>query len=437
MSPRPGKSLVIFDFDGTLVDSFDATVELTNRVLTNNGLSAVSTAHVIEGMQFDTNRRFAFHSGVTDDDRLSTFADEYYALLKAETHRFAPVPSIVEVLTELQAMGVVLGVYSNNMGEVIRKVLSERKLESFFKFVVGDGDGYPLKPSRDGLVRIATGMDVDPYRVAYIGDGESDAVAARAAGCFSIGVTEVNDRHGKETSAEFVRTVRVLQHVPDLISRWIEETLSTGDSRDRPYRLYFMRHCESEANRTGILASRQDFPLSERGHQQARTIAGQISGRFVIERIVSSPLRRALQSAQHIGAALDIPVEVSPLITEQELGVFAGLSNDELKHRGDYRHDKADRWGWRPESGETYLEIYERVRRFFDTTLSPDGARGTLVVCHAIALRLVRAFLENTAPRYPLEIAANGDIWETDYWAPGKEHKIREHVLIETDYHGE
>jgi broad specificity phosphatase PhoE len=67
--------------------------------------------------------------------------------------------------------------------------------------------------------------------------------------------------------------------------------------------IYFIRHTQSEANLKDILASRQDFPLTEKGRQEAVAIASEFKDIAQLDRIFCSPLIRAQQTAQPIAEA--------------------------------------------------------------------------------------------------------------------------------------
>ena len=90
--------------------------------------------------------------------------------------------------------------------------------------------------------------------------------------------------------------------------------------------IYFIRHAQSEANLKGILAARQDYPLTEKGRQEAVVIASEFKDIAKIDRIFCSPLIRAQQTAQPIAKAFGLDVETDERITEQDLGVFSGMT---------------------------------------------------------------------------------------------------------------
>ncbi len=196
-------------------------------------------------------------------------------------------------------------------------------------------------------------------------------------------------------------------------------------------RLYFMRHCQSQANQDGILASQIDYPLSDRGRRESLTISRAFLTDHSIDRILSSPLTRATETAEAFSVAAGLPVEVEADLIEHNMGVFGGLTYTELEARSDYMHDKTARWDWRPKRGETYSEIYDRVVGFLMRLAADPKGESILCVSHAVTLRLVRAALETSAPSYPARIADNGEIWSVCFKGVGERHKVEELHYLE------
>lgn len=188
--------------------------------------------------------------------------------------------------------------------------------------------------------------------------------------------------------------------------------------------IYFMRHAQSAANEQEILASRQQFPLTERGRQDAEAIAEQFTRTTTLGRVVASPLVRAQQTAAPFARRIGLTVETDKRITEQELGVYSGMSYAQLESEPDYEHDRTQRWTWVPKGGgESYEMIAQRLEPFFAELDRADDAT-VLYVSHAVTLRLVRARLERTLPKYPEEIAKNGEIWKVDYNGSTQVHRV-------------
>ncbi|MDZ8117351.1 histidine phosphatase family protein [Pontiella agarivorans] len=188
--------------------------------------------------------------------------------------------------------------------------------------------------------------------------------------------------------------------------------------------VYFIRHAQSEANLKDILASRRDFPLTEKGRADAQAIAAEFREIAELDRVVSSPLLRAQQTAEPIAKAFGLKVETDERIIEQELGVFSGMTYAQLDERPDYEHERSKRWNWVPAGGgESYEMIAERLEPFF-RSLEKKPEERVLFVTHAVTMRLIKAHLEQTLPQYPNPIAKNGEIWKTEFTGLGKKHEV-------------
>ena len=153
-------------------------------------------------------------------------------------------------------------------------------------------------------------------------------------------------------------------------------------------------------------------------------IAAEFKDIAQLDRIFCSPLIRAQQTAQPIAEAFGLDVETDERITEQDLGVFSGMTYAELDDRPDYMHERSKRWKWIPEGGgESYEMIANRLEPFFQSLESLEGD-SILFVTHAVTLRMVKATLEQTLPDYPREIAKNGEIWKVQFTGLGNIHEV-------------
>ena len=119
---------------------------------------------------------------------------------------------------------------------------------------------------------------------------------------------------------------------------------------DQPGKLILVRHGESESNLARSFSASPDIELTASGVQQAYEAARRIKVRFTPEAVVSSHFRRARQTAEIIGAELNLPVEIVDEIHERDLGALRGHSYDMLralvKEAPDY--DPSQGWLWRP-----------------------------------------------------------------------------------------
>ena len=97
-------------------------------------------------------------------------------------------------------------------------------------------------------------------------------------------------------------------------------------------RLLLIRHAESVGNRELRLQGRTEFPLTTRGQRQAEELAASLAERQVIA-VYSSPIRRALDTAEAIAGRLGLAVEVQAALQEYDFGEMSGLTWPEIQER--------------------------------------------------------------------------------------------------------
>lgn len=189
----PPVKAVLWDVDGTLVDSTRMAFAATNEVLKKHGYPEVSEADYKIGSKYTTPRRFAFHAGCEDladpvGEKLGNDFDALYVGLV--TPSMVPLfDGLAALLGELCADGCGLGALSNACGEYVRKVLAEHGLGSSFAVQLGADEVPAAKPSPDGLLKCCELLGCSPSECAYVGDAPTDGAAAKAAGMRCIGIT--------------------------------------------------------------------------------------------------------------------------------------------------------------------------------------------------------------------------------------------------------
>jgi broad specificity phosphatase PhoE len=98
--------------------------------------------------------------------------------------------------------------------------------------------------------------------------------------------------------------------------------------------IIFLRHGESVGNAEARWQGQADYPLTEKGRQQAQALAHRWQEeKRHFDLIVTSPLSRAFETAQIIGAALNVPVETDPVWLERNIGQVEGLTAEEVNQR--------------------------------------------------------------------------------------------------------
>ncbi len=157
-------------------------------------------------------------------------------------------------------------------------------------------------------------------------------------------------------------------------------------------RALLLRHGESASNADPeaiALPAEAGDRLSERGRQQAAAAAGALKG-IGVTRLLSSPMRRAIETATPLSDALELPVDVLPYVHElKESDGYGQLSPEEQKlrrwsSRMAAHADDPDHSG---EGGESFNEVRARVRRLKAELESQPAEERTLIVTHGIFSR--------------------------------------------------
>jgi probable phosphoglycerate mutase len=157
-------------------------------------------------------------------------------------------------------------------------------------------------------------------------------------------------------------------------------------------RLIIIRHGESHSNAhpTAVaLPEKEGDRLSERGWEQARTVARYLRG-LEPAALVSSPMRRARETASAIADELGAEVEVNDLIHElRESDEYLALPPEEQKLRrwSTWMREHGDDADWAPPGGESFNTVLGRVRRWKAELEQGDPDSTVVAVSHGIFLR--------------------------------------------------
>jgi broad specificity phosphatase PhoE len=145
-----------------------------------------------------------------------------------------------------------------------------------------------------------------------------------------------------------------------------------------------VRHGESEGNRERRFTVSSEVGLTELGVRQAHQVARRIADLFKPQIVLSSPFRRARQTSEIIASELNLPIETVYDLHERDLGCLKGHSYDDLRTLvlKDPSYDPARGWSWKPEGGESYEEVRERVMAAVDRLLSYYAQDEIVIVSH-------------------------------------------------------
>ncbi|MXV08983.1 phosphoglycolate phosphatase [Xanthomonas sp. LMG 9002] len=181
--------VVLFDLDGTLLDSAPDLLAAANAVLAEHGRAALTLAQlrpvVSKGSRAMLGVAFPDLPAAQRDALIPAFLRHYEALIGRHSQ---PFDGIAGLLQRLEAAGSVWGIVTNKPEALARLILPQLQWEQRCAVLIG-GDTLPeRKPHPLPLQVAAQRLGVAPHEVVYVGDDERDILAARAAGMASVAV---------------------------------------------------------------------------------------------------------------------------------------------------------------------------------------------------------------------------------------------------------
>lgn len=208
---------VVFDLDGTLLDSLEDLADSMNAVLALQRFPVHATEKyryfVGDGIA-ELARRVLPEAQRTDAlvaENVRNMSAEYESRWNKKTR---PYPGIVELLGSLTEAGLQMAVLSNKP-DSFTKIMVPALLPGWnFTPILGARPGVPVKPDPQAALEIAEQLAIPPAEILYLGDTATDMLTARAAGMMAVGVAwgfrtvEELQEHGAQ---------RIIQHPAELM----------------------------------------------------------------------------------------------------------------------------------------------------------------------------------------------------------------------------
>jgi len=224
---------IIFDLDGTLLDSLNDLKNTLNSVLESNGLPTHTREKVryLVGYGMDELVRTALPQELRKQaellEKLKKEMQENYAKTWMNTTR--PYPGIAELLDWIDNTTIKKGVLSNKPDR-FTKLCVETLLGSWkFDSVSGHHTGISHKPDPEGALHMSDEMAIDPREILYAGDSEVDMQTANAAGMYPLGVL-----WGFRTEKELLESgAKKLVETPQEIIEFLSDGLHAENRNDR------------------------------------------------------------------------------------------------------------------------------------------------------------------------------------------------------------
>lgn len=180
---------VIFDLDGTLLDSLQDVADFANIVLGRYGFNKRELAEYRHLAGDGSKTLMQRASGSSDEELISKMALEFKAVYENEIGSSKPFDGVKEVLWALQKEGVKKAVLSNKPDALTKECVKRYFGEFSFEAVCGQTDEFGLKPNPASALFIASTFNATPEKIAFVGDTKTDMLTAVSGGFYPIGVT--------------------------------------------------------------------------------------------------------------------------------------------------------------------------------------------------------------------------------------------------------
>ncbi len=206
---------LLFDVDGTIMDSFDAIYKSLNEILLRQGVvdfTRDELRSLMDYMSFMEIIGYLSRKYGIDDERMGEFSIDYVNnFLGSLGTLMKPFPGVLE-LVEYLSMKYILGLISYNPVFILERQVSYFSLQRYFKFIRGFEDINGRK--RNGIDEFSRIHGIEKRHIAFVGDQPKDIIEAKASGVISIAVTygvsrrEAIEREDPEFIADSVDELR-------------------------------------------------------------------------------------------------------------------------------------------------------------------------------------------------------------------------------------
>lgn len=176
---------VIFDMDGTVLDTLTTITYFVNKTCQKFGFPTVTKEQCCSFVGDGAHKlieRTLRHLGVYSEDLFPAFFSSYQESYNADsTYLTAPYDGILPLLTDLRSRGIAVGILSNKQAGAVLP-LSRHFFGDLVDETAGGAPGVPLKPDPASLLAMISRLDAAPDSTVYVGDSEVDVLTGRNAG---------------------------------------------------------------------------------------------------------------------------------------------------------------------------------------------------------------------------------------------------------------
>lgn len=217
---------VVFDLDGTLIDSRGDIAAAVNHALLGTGRNALPVSVISTYVGDGARSLLARASKLAEadpavDDLVERFLAYYVDHPVDFTKWMDGAPDVLDRVAEL---GLPICLCTNKARNVTEAILAALGVRTRFRALYAGGDGPEKKPAPGPLHAIAKKLGLEPSALVMVGDGAQDVECARSAGCRVIGVPSPFSTRERLLAAKADIVLENLTGVADVVRRWCDAT---------------------------------------------------------------------------------------------------------------------------------------------------------------------------------------------------------------------
>ena len=177
-------AVIIFDFDGTIADTYQAVVNITNNLSSEFGYQPLDS-ETLQLLKNLSSKEIVKQSEISLF-RLPFLLKRIKTELGKQIEYLEPIPGMVEVLTELKQQNNTLGIVTSNVKENVMAFLEKQKLEHLFEFIYS---GKTIFGKHRLINQAIRNHNLNKEEVIYVGDETRDIRSAKKSNIYIISVT--------------------------------------------------------------------------------------------------------------------------------------------------------------------------------------------------------------------------------------------------------
>lgn len=180
---------VIFDLDGTLIDSLEDLADSTNEALAKYGF----IGHPYESYKLFIGNgiRQLIRNAVpknTEESLVENILQDFRSIYnKNYVNKTCPYDGIICMLEKLKELDIRMAICSNKADKLTNEIVHKTIGKDYFDVIYGEREGIPRKPDPASLLEAARNMKINPENTIYLGDSGGDMISAKNAGMYAAG----------------------------------------------------------------------------------------------------------------------------------------------------------------------------------------------------------------------------------------------------------